>query len=224
MRTNIYVDGYNLFYGCLKHSTDKWLDLKQLLFAHVIHEQTPNATLGQIKYYTADIKSKVASRGEMSRQAQEHYHRALTTHTPDDVTIIKGFYTLREDRPLAYQDPPDKTVRHAIWRLEEKQTDVNLAVDSYRDAARGDVDQVVFVSNDSDIERALMAIQEDFGERLKVGLILPLRKTAARRASRSLMQHSDWTRRYLLDEELAGSHLPDIIPRRRKPIKKPDYW
>lgn len=224
MRTNIYVDGYNLYYGCLKHSPDKWLDLKQLLFARVVHEQTPHATLGRIKYYTADIKSKIASRGPVSRNAQERYHRALEAYIPDELTIIKGFYSLRKDQPIAYREPPDKTERCVVWRLEEKQTDVNLAIDSYRDAARGDVDQVVFVSNDSDIERALAAIQADFGDRIRVGVILPLRKTAERRGSRSLMQHSDWTRRYLLDEELAGSHLPDVIPRRRKAIKKPEHW
>lgn len=224
VRTNIYVDGYNLFYGCLKHSPHKWLDLKKLLFSRVVHEQTPSATLGQIKYYTADIKSKVASRGEISRHAQERYHRALEAYTPGELSVIKGFYSLRWANPLAYRNPPDKTERHEVWRLEEKQTDVNIAIDSYRDAARGDIDQVVFVSNDADLERALMAIREDFADRVTIGVIHPLRKGSERIAAKSLTRWSHWTRRYFLDEELAASHLPDVIPRRRKAIKKPDHW
>ncbi|MGQ0569072.1 MAG: hypothetical protein ACT4P5_06000 [Armatimonadota bacterium] len=27
MRTNVYVDGFNLYYGCLKDTPCKWLDL-----------------------------------------------------------------------------------------------------------------------------------------------------------------------------------------------------
>jgi len=28
LRTRVYIDGYNLYYGCLKNSTDKWLDIR----------------------------------------------------------------------------------------------------------------------------------------------------------------------------------------------------
>lgn len=223
VRTNIYVDGYNLFYGCLKHSRHKWLDLRQLLFNRIVREQTPAATLNRIKYYTSDTKSKVATRGEQSRHAQERYHRALEAYT-DELDIIKGFYSLTRANLLAYEEPPDKTNRRQVWRLEEKQTDVNIALDSYRDAARGHVDQVVFVSNDSDLEPALKAIQHDFGDRVKIGVILP-RSDPKRPLSRSLMKQSHWTRRYIRNEELGESHLPRVIVRNRsKDIVKPDYW
>jgi hypothetical protein len=33
METIVYIDGYNLFYGCLKHTKDKWLDLHTLFYA-----------------------------------------------------------------------------------------------------------------------------------------------------------------------------------------------
>lgn len=41
MKTIIYVDGYNLFYGCLKHSPDKWLDLYRLLFQRIPIRKKP---------------------------------------------------------------------------------------------------------------------------------------------------------------------------------------
>ncbi len=49
-----------------------------------------------------------------------------------------------------YQEPLDKTDRVSVWRLEEKQTDVNIALHLYDDVVQGKVEQVVLVSNDSD--------------------------------------------------------------------------
>ena len=31
LKTRIYIDGYNLYYGCLKNTSYKWLDLKQVI-------------------------------------------------------------------------------------------------------------------------------------------------------------------------------------------------
>ena len=30
MKTNIYIDGFNLYYGCVKDTPYKWLDLAKL--------------------------------------------------------------------------------------------------------------------------------------------------------------------------------------------------
>ncbi len=35
METTIYIDGYNLYYGCLKYSPYKWLDLVELFTRHI---------------------------------------------------------------------------------------------------------------------------------------------------------------------------------------------
>jgi len=34
LRTRVYIDGYNLYYGCLKNSPHKWLDVRALLAKH----------------------------------------------------------------------------------------------------------------------------------------------------------------------------------------------
>lgn len=31
LRTRVYIDGYNLYYGCLKNSQHKWLDVRALI-------------------------------------------------------------------------------------------------------------------------------------------------------------------------------------------------
>jgi hypothetical protein len=118
----------------------------------------------------------------------------------------------------------------AIWHLDEKETDVNLALGMYRAASRSDelqVEQIVLVSGDSDLAPALAAIRADFPH-IRLGVILPHRANAEqlqREAPGSLKQHADWLRRYISDAELAAHQLPLKVPLPRKPaIVKPDYW
>jgi hypothetical protein len=40
MKTTIYIDGYNLYYGLIKNTKYKWLDL-QGLFSQIAKIQTP---------------------------------------------------------------------------------------------------------------------------------------------------------------------------------------
>lgn len=228
MRTLVYIDGFNLFYGCLKHSDDKWLDIHRLFKDFILHAQCPEADLVCVKLFTADIKAKIATHGDAAIKAQRDYHRALEHLYPDDVSIIKGFYSLGKAHLLAYQKPPNKDSRVDVWRLEEKQTDVNIALTAYRDVAARRADQVVFVTNDTDLAPALKAIREDFGGAIQIGIVMPIRKPAAGRKARppnaSLDRYADWTRGHIKDEELAGSALPECIPTDKKPICKPAYW
>lgn len=84
---------------------------------------------------------------------------------------------------------------------------------------------VVFVSNDTDLTPALAAIREDFGEKLKIGVIIPVRKgDSGRPANARLSLYADWTRKYITPEELLAAQLPSLIPTGKKPINKPGYW
>lgn len=226
LKSIIYIDGYNLFYGCLKHSGDKWLDLHELFFERILRSQNPASELVGIKFFTADIKAKVASNGDAAMAAQNAYHRALCTLYGDKLTIIKGYYSLEKARLLAYRKPPDKEHRVDVWRLEEKQSDVRMALEGYRDAARGTAEQLIFVSNDTDLAPALEAIREDFGNRHEIGVILPIRKSEKhhRPGNEQLSRHANWTRSHILPEELSCSQLPEKVPTNKKPILKPEYW
>lgn len=226
MRTNIYIDGYNLYYGLLKHTEYKWLDLYKL-FECVLKIQSPQSSINKIKYFTADVKSKVSSHGQAAQQAQNNYNRALEQLYPGQIEIIKG-YSLDYANLPKYQKPPDKTQRAEVWRLEEKQTDVNIALHMYRDVMRGDCDHVILVSNDTDLEPAFEAIRQDDESSVKIGVIIPIKKHVAGKAQRPinqrLSQYADWTRHHILDDELFMSQLPGKIPTKKKAILKPDYW
>lgn len=227
MRTNFYIDGYNLYYGLLKHTEYKWLDIYKL-FEHILKVQSPESSVNKIKYFTADIKSKVASHGQIAQQAQNNYNRALELLYPDHIEIIKGYYSLDYANLPKYQKPPDKSQRAEVWRLEEKQTDVNIALNMYRDIMRGDCEQVILVSNDTDLEPALKVIRQDKGDSVQVGIIIPIKKQVPGKSHRPenqrLSQYADWTRHHIIDDELIASQLPEKIPTNKKPIFKPNYW
>lgn len=228
MRTVVYIDGYNLYYGCLKHTKHKWLDIHKLFFEHIIKTQSPRATICKIKYFTADIKAKVASRGQAAQIAQNDYHRALKILYPEQIEIIKGYYSLDYANLPRYQHPPVKSDRAEVWRLEEKQTDVNIALHAYRDVMRGDCDQIVLVSNDTDLEPALEMIRLDKGDSINIGIVIPITKPdpgkTRRPPNQRLSKHANWTRDHILDNELEKSQLSNPIPTKKKPILRPKYW
>jgi hypothetical protein len=50
---NVYVDGFNLYYGALKRTPYKWLDLGKL--AEIL---LPTDTVQEIHYFTARVSSR----------------------------------------------------------------------------------------------------------------------------------------------------------------------
>lgn len=109
--------------------------------------------------------------------------------------------------------------------IEEKQTDVNIGVHLYRDASRGEVEQIILVSGDSDLAPALELVRDDFPNIVR-GLVFPIldSKPNARRSG-SLEKLATWTPHHLTPAQLEASQLPQNIPNRKgKAIKKPDAW
>lgn len=230
MNTLCFVDGYNLYYGALQGSADKWLDLPALL-AHILRVQSPDYRLCGVNYYTSPVIARLASRGQKSNDSQSRYIRALEAR---GVTVTLGKHRLAAGRAPRYIEgqKADRQEQVRIWQLEEKQTDVNLALGMYRAACRAhltepQIEQIVVVSADTDLAPALKLIRADFPA-LRLGVILPHRGTAQhhqREAPGDLKEACDWMRRYLNDDELAAHHLPERIPLKRKPaLQKPDYW
>jgi uncharacterized LabA/DUF88 family protein len=227
MKTICYVDGYNLYYGCLKNTAYKWLDLHKLLI-QLLHQQDPSTDIIAIKFFTAPVITKFATHGDSAQSSQQHYHRALEILYPAAIQIINGYYNAAKNNAMHYLKPPSKEQRVDVWNLEEKQTDVNIALTAYRDAAKGHAEQFVFVTNDTDQEPTLKLIREDFASSVKIGLILPIKENIgnikARPGNQKLSQYADWTRKHIKLEELAASQLPLRIPTQKKPINKPSYW
>ena len=230
-RTAVYIDGYNLYYGRLRHTEHKWLDVVAL-FEDVLKVQDSSASLDAVRYFTAPALAKFAAHGHDSMLAQQSYHRALEALHPQRLSITFGTHTHEAGGTMlpTFVDghPFDRSVKSRVWKLEEKKTDVNLAIAMYRDVVKGRFDQVVICSNDSDVEPVLEAIREDFPA-IVIGVVTPGRPVSAdpsghRAISKSLARHADWARKYILDEELVRAQLPHRVPTRKKPIDKPAHW
>lgn len=226
MKTRIYIDGYNLYYGRLKGTPYKWLDLDVLFSKFVLPSSSPHSEINVIdgiKFFTADIIGR-AARDPNSIKDQQSYHRALKFHHQEKFSLIKGYYSLLPVSAHQVQQGIDinQSPIKRVWKLEEKQTDVNIAVEALSDALLDkDTEQVVFVTNDTDIAPVLAKIR--LLSKVKVGLVIPTKK-GIRQPNAELCQQAHWVRHYILDDELSNSQLPRVVSGGRKPAIKPESW
>ncbi len=229
LRTRVYVDGYNLYYGCLKSTSYKWLDLLTLFEQHVLPSSSVPGSVSKllpvaIKFFTAKILEK-AAKAHDSVSSQARYHTALRKSYDGRIELIEGYYSLIESRArIVDAEVPDKWPRDCqeilVWKLEEKQSDVNLALQAYHDAITGEVDQVVIVTNDTDIAPALKLIRTH--TKVIIGLVVPT-SARIRIPNTELAEQAHWVRSHITQAELAASQLARVIPG-RKPTLKPDSW
>ena len=168
MKTYVYVDGFNLYYGALKATKHdprpgrKWLDLYKF-----VQQAMPAGTdIQRINYYAADISAIPDPDGPKRQQA---YFKALKTIPC--LKIYKGRFLVSNKRmflkvPLEFK-PPAVTAQipppqfATVVKTEEKGTDVNLAVHLVRDAFVGAFQQAVVISNDTDLAEAIRIVTKE---------------------------------------------------------------
>jgi uncharacterized LabA/DUF88 family protein len=152
LRANVYVDGFNLYYGCLRGTSYKWLNLEALAQKLLVGHE-----IGRIRYCTARVKDRPGESGQAERQ--QLYLRAI--QTLPTVSIHYGhFLSNPETMPLARPDPGGPKFVKVI-RTSEKGTDVNIASWLLHDAFRDDFDVAAVISNDSDLETPVRMVRDD---------------------------------------------------------------
>ena len=224
IKTIAYVDGFNLYFGSLRGTPYRWLDLSALVQG-LCYEQNPACELLSIKYYTADIKAKLSSHGQASCKAQQDYLLSLQAHSESNgvrLKVVKGKYNIQPKEYYVHQEPVDFNQKQAVWVAEEKQTDVAIAVDLLCDAFDKSCDQVVIFSNDSDLAPALSVLKSRWPD-IKIGIVAPIRGER-RQPSADLKVIADWTRHSIREQELAGAQLPGKVITRKRAILKPEHW
>ena len=138
MTTIVYVDGFNFYYGAVKGTPYKWVDLEA-----VCRRLLPRDDIVKIRYFTARVTERPDDPQRPVRQAA--YLRALATYSL--IEIHYGHFVTRPTRlPLA----SDTNTIVEVLRTEEKGSDVNLATHLLLDAFKGRCDTAVVISNDSD--------------------------------------------------------------------------
>ena len=164
MKTNIYIDAFNLYYGALRGTPHKWLD--PLAMCKLVLR--PHHEFHRVRYFTALVTPRPHDPDQRLRQ--EAYLRAL--RTLPNTTIHLGFFlTHKISMPVADTDPPRYVT---VIKTEEKGSDVNLATHLLNDAHRGDYECAVVVSNDSDLVEPIKIVRNQLN--LPVIVLNPHRK------------------------------------------------
>ncbi|MFT3803784.1 MAG: NYN domain-containing protein [Burkholderiaceae bacterium] len=215
LKTIVYVDGFNLYYGALKGTPYKWLDLGTALGSLL----GPRNDIVQIKYFTARVGDL---EGNGAPQRQDSYIRALTSHDPR-VCVIEGRYSVRPKR--VYLDPPLGGTRFARAMVpEEKGSDVNLAVALVDDSWRNAFECAVIVSNDSDLVGALERVRDQ--DRSKRRLVVTPSFEGRRRTVLGLRKAAHRIFELGAPSHLATAQLPDpvVCLDTGMTISKPATW
>lgn len=207
-RTVIYIDGFNLYYGCLKNSAYKWLDLKKL-FVSLLDE---SHEICKIKYYTATISSR---EGNLPSRLRQKYYLQAISHYIRELEIHYGHYLTHKINAKVVKPPPEFI---QVYKTEEKGSDVNLALHVLNDAWQNAYDCAVIVSNDSDLAESLRLVKEQ--HKKLIGLVFP-NTSAKRRPSRELSKHADFIK-HIRPHMLQSSQLPDELP--NADIYRPKEW
>lgn len=207
-RTNVYIDGFNLFYGALKGSRYKWLDL-DVLCRHLL----PKDSVHRIRYFTAKVTGRPGDPQLPVRQ--QTYLRALGALPA--VSVHLGVFYVSTTRVLPAHPPARGPKTVEVVKTEEKGSDVALATYLMLDACRGDCDTAVVITNDSDLREPLRLVREELG--LTTGVINPHK---ASRRSRALQATFF---KQLQPRALAASQFPmQLTDRAGRKITKPADW
>jgi len=201
------VDGFNLYYGSLKRTPHKWLNLDQL-FGRLF----PGFDIERIKYFTARVKQQSSDPSQPVRQ--QMYLRALKT--VPKIQIVFGHFLSHVVRmPMADCGPGGQEFVRVI-KAEEKGSDVNLAVHLLHDAHMGQLDAAVVVSNDSDLREAVRIVTTELN--VPVFVVYP-----GRRSSRALVEFATGVRA-IRRGLLATSQFPPRLRDRAGEFGKPASW
>lgn len=162
LQTNVYVDGFNLYYALKDTPEHKWLDLLALC------QRLPKRnTINRIRYFTAKVQERPEDPEAPKRQ--EVYLRAL--RTIPNLSMHFGRFRSDEADMRLKSPPPDGPERVTVIRTVEKRSDVNLATEMLVDAHKGDARCMAVLTNESDLIPPIKAVRDHF--RLPVVVLNP---------------------------------------------------
>ena len=207
IKTNVYVDGFNLYFGCVKGTPYKWLNI-----AEMCRRSLPSHyQIHRIRYFTALVQPRPQDPHQIDRQ--KAFIRALET-LPNLSVHYGTFLTSHIWMPLA--NPPiagHQTVE--VIKTEEKGSDVNLATYLVSDAYEKDFEAAVVVTDDSDLAEPITIVRRRLNHHATV--------LSPRGKSRKLSQVA--TRfRQIQPVVLATSQFPPTLTDANGTIRKPPGW
>lgn len=199
-RVFFFVDGFNVYHSLTSSKTLrnlKWLDLPKLCQSLLNRTQS----YAGMQFFTAihpvDPKRQIRHRT---------YLQALELC---GVQVVYGEFK-RKDKYC-------KNCNSTFVGYEEKQTDVNIAIELFKGAVNNTYDTAAIVSGDSDLIPAIRAVKTAFPAKNIMCIFPPSRSTD------SLKQISHFYVR-LKEHHITKSQLPDPVIMNGATISKPSSW
>ncbi len=207
MKTIVYVDGFNLYYGAVKDTSLKWLNIHRMCELHLPKDQVVG-----VKYFTAKIISRPDDPQKHIRQ--QVYLRAL--RTPPNLEIIYGHYSEHPKWMRLTNPQPGRPYFAEVIRTEEKGSDVNIAINLLHDGYQKKYELAVLVTNDSDLLSAIQIVQNDLV--LKVGILNPQKHPS------KVLKNEALFIRNLRTGILKASQFPTTLTDAKGSFHKPEEW
>lgn len=209
-KVNVYVDGFNLYFGAVKdHPELKWLDLSALARRLL----KSGDTINRIRYFTARIDSRGDSRAP---QRQETYLRAL--RTIPYLSIEYGQFKTRTKHQRLVNPRPGDPKRVEVYVTEEKGSDVNLATFLLWDAFRRDGSVSLVISGDTDLVRPIELVVTELGRRVGV-----VNGTLNAAPTHELQRVASWVKRLRIGA-LRDSQFPEKVSDEDGEFHRPSDW
>jgi hypothetical protein len=208
VKTWVYIDGFNLYYGAVKGTSCKWLDLQRMC-ALLLRDHS----IARIKYFTARVSARSDDPDKPTRQ--QIYLRAL--RTLPDLEIIFGRF-LSHDVMMPLAQPVQGGPKFAkVIKTEEKGSDVNIAAHLINDGYKKKYEAAVIVTNDSDLLEPIKIVRKELG--MPVGILNPHKNPT----SRVLAQHASFVRQ-IRQGVVVASQFPDELTDAHGRFHKPTSW
>jgi uncharacterized LabA/DUF88 family protein len=204
----VYVDGFNLYYGAVKGTPFKWLDISKLC-----ELMLPRNQMVKIKYFTALVNARPKDPGQPLRQ--QIYLRALKT-IPNLEIVFGHFLTHIVNMPLANYLPGHQQFVQVI-KTEEKGSDVNIATHLLHDGYQDAYEVSVIISNDSDLVEAIKIIRYELKKNVIV--LNPFKDSP----SQELNRYATFVKPIRMGV-LAASQFPYEMVDRNGSFHKPKNW
>jgi uncharacterized LabA/DUF88 family protein len=208
MKTIVYVDGFNLYYGAVKGTPYKWLDILKLCQLLL-----PKNQIVKIKYFTAPVTARPGDLDQPNRQ--QLYLRAL--RTIPGLEIIYGHF-LEHVVKMPVASPASGLPKYVlVIKTEEKGSDVNIAAHMINDGYKSRYEVAVLVSNDSDLVEPVKIVRAELN--LPVGVLNPFVKTP----SYELRKYATFIKP-IREGVLSVSQFPPIMKDTSGTFYKPPSW
>lgn len=201
MRTNAYIDGFNLYHSILSFNDRrlKWLNLRSLCENFLRDDDK----LNEVYFFSAYLT-------HIQDKFTRHFNYVKALQSVG-VTPIMGKFKKKY--------PKCKICFNEYQTYEEKESDINIAITLLRDAFLNKFDKAFLITADTDLVSTIKMVKELFPQKRIILLIPPKRRKYANELIQTANANFE-----IKKTDLLSSLLPDTIYLKDEVIKIPNEY